>query len=755
MSARFLRAAPAALLVVLPGAALAQNVAEVQVAPPSVTIKVGERLGLLATAFDRVGNVIPTVRPIWTSNNVNVAKVDNNGTVTGVASGAAIVEARVGTRRGQAVVQVTGSGGAPPPVTPPVSPPTDAGTDVFSGQPAGSGPAAALKIDPAVIYLLPSENTHASPRALRDDGSPAAPVRVVWKSLREDIASVDQNGNIVALASGQGTVQMSSGTLTATAPVVVQAAEVAIQERGPLILAPGEQDTLHLIVPTQNGRLVSPLALSWQSSNPAVFQVNLVGVVRAVGTGVATLAVSGLLQTKTLEIRVHRAVEAFAVLPRASAEVAVPVTATARFQATPLAGDNSPVAEARVTWSLSDTAVAGFDPATGTLTARKLGRTQLVARGPGQGLQVSWTVNVIAGSLKLAATRLGLAPGERYTLRASFTDDSGAVLGPASGLTWGSDNTQIASVAEDGTITGQGYGHARITGTAPGGKTAAATVYVLGEIVVASSRGGKFRLYSIERSNLSQLRPVSADTGQQIDPAFSPDGSRIAFVSNRDGNAEIYAMDADGTNVTRLTSDPQLDGHPVFAPDGQAILFQSQRAGGKLQVFSMNADGTGVKQLTQDSVSLAPAISPDGRTIAYVSLRNKNYDIWLMNRDGSNQRQFTRSPQWRESEPRFLKDGTLAYLVERQEGGRTVQQVMKADLPTGQVTALSGTDLALFSFAVAPAGDLLALVVNAEPENRRNPSYRVYVQPVGSGAAVPIPTLGPEQMITPTFLPLP
>ena len=412
MSARFLRAAPAALLVVLPGAALAQNVAEVQVAPPSVTIKVGERLGLLATAFDRVGNVIPTVRPIWTSNNVNVAKVDNNGTVTGVASGAAIVEARVGTRRGQAVVQVTGSGGAPPPVTPPVSPPTDAGTDVFSGQPAGSGPAAALKIDPAVIYLLPSENTHASPRALRDDGSPAAPVRVVWKSLREDIASVDQNGNIVALASGQGTIQMSSGTLTATAPVVVQAAEVAVAERGPLILAPGEQDTLHVVVPTQNGRLVSPLALSWQTSNPAVFQVNLVGAVRAVGPGVATLTVGGLLQTKTLEIRVHRAVEAFAVLPRASAEVAVPVTATARFQATPLAGDNSPVPEARVTWSLSDTSVAGFDPATGTLTARKLGRTQLVARGPGQGLQVSWTVNVIAGSLKLAATRLALAPGE-------------------------------------------------------------------------------------------------------------------------------------------------------------------------------------------------------------------------------------------------------------------------------------------------------------------------------------------------------
>src|ERR1700704_2704827 len=71
----------------LPGAATAQNIAEVQVAPPSVTIKVGERSGLLATAFDRAGNVISTVRVIWSSNNVAVAKVDNNGTVTGVGGG--------------------------------------------------------------------------------------------------------------------------------------------------------------------------------------------------------------------------------------------------------------------------------------------------------------------------------------------------------------------------------------------------------------------------------------------------------------------------------------------------------------------------------------------------------------------------------------------------------------------------------------------------------------------------------------------
>src|SRR5439155_11535584 len=101
----------------LPGAASAQNLAEVQVAPPSITIRVGERSGLLATAFDRAGNVIPTVRVIWSSNNVAVARVDNSGTVTGVGGGVAIIEARVGTRKGQAAVQVVGAA-APAPAAP-------------------------------------------------------------------------------------------------------------------------------------------------------------------------------------------------------------------------------------------------------------------------------------------------------------------------------------------------------------------------------------------------------------------------------------------------------------------------------------------------------------------------------------------------------------------------------------------------------------------------------------------------------------
>ena len=752
-----------ALALCLPQAALGQSIADVQVAPPSVTIRVGERSGLLATAFDRIGNVIPTVRIIWSSNNVSIVKVDNNGTVTGVGSGVAIIEARAGTRRGQAAVQVVGGTGvsqtsasAPPPS--PVVAAAAAGPDPLQGQPGGTGPAAALRLEPGVVYLLPSENTRVSPRALRDDGSPAAPVAVTWTSLRPDVASVDQNGNVVALSPGQGTIQATApGGLTATAPVVVQPAEFGVREGSSLMLSPNEVDTLHVMVTSQNSRTVNPLVLQWASSDQSVARVSLAGVVTAVGPGKATLTVSGLLQSKSIEVSVHKVVDKLSVRPRLSAEVQVPLTGTTKFEAQALAADNVAVPEAPLHWSVADPTIATFDDKTGVLTGRSLGKTQLTVRGPGSGLAVSWNINVIAAAVRFNEPRIGIGPNQRHALRGVWFDDQGNNLGPASNLTWTSDNPQVASVAEDGTVSGAGFGHARVTATAPGGKTSTADVFVVGEIVVASSRAGtgRFQLYSTERANLSQLAKLTAatDTASANDPAFSPDGSRIAFVSQRDGNAEIYVMNADGTGVTRVTNDPQGDGRPAFSADGQSIVFHSSRTAGKQQIWSVNVDGTGLTQITKDSVNFSPTVSPDGQTIAYVSLRDKNYDIWLMGRDGSNQRRFTVSPQQREWEPHFLHDGTLAYLLERKEGNRTVQQVVRADLATGSVTALTGTDLAIASFAVSPAGDVVAIVVNAEPQNRKNPTYKVYIQQVGSGMPVPMPTTGTEQMITPTFRP--
>src|SRR5881409_3615336 len=102
---------------------------------------------------------------------------------------------------------------------------------------------------------------------------------------------------------------------------------------------------------------------------------------------------------------------------------------------------------------------------------------------------------------------------------------------------------------------------------------------------------------------------------------------KIAFTSDRDGNQEIYVMNPDGTNQTRLTNNSIVDDHPMWSPDGQKLAFVSQRAAGGFAIFQMNMDGTNRVEITplSDFVSVPPSgvvgfsmsWSPDGRKIAF------------------------------------------------------------------------------------------------------------------------------------------
>jgi len=101
-------------------------------------------------------------------------------------------------------------------------------------------------------------------------------------------------------------------------------------------------------------------------------------------------------------------------------------------------------------------------------------------------------------------------------------------------------------------------------------------------------------------------------------PAWSPDGRRIAFTSTRDGDPEIYVMRADGTGARRLTTTPGRDAHPSWSPDGRSILFQSPREEGHTRIFLMDAEGGNQRALTKNiGFCGVPVWSPDARRILF------------------------------------------------------------------------------------------------------------------------------------------
>ena len=114
---------------------------------------------------------------------------------------------------------------------------------------------------------------------------------------------------------------------------------------------------------------------------------------------------------------------------------------------------------------------------------------------------------------------------------------------------------------------------------------------------------------------------------------------KVVFVSERDGNQEIYVMNADGSDQTRLTDNQAIDTQPSWSPDGSQIAFSSDREG-DWDIYKMSADGSSVVQLTDDPEDDAgPTWSPDGRRIAFGTSRDGGQSIYVMDADGSNQAQ--------------------------------------------------------------------------------------------------------------------
>jgi Tol biopolymer transport system component len=137
--------------------------------------------------------------------------------------------------------------------------------------------------------------------------------------------------------------------------------------------------------------------------------------------------------------------------------------------------------------------------------------------------------------------------------------------------------------------------------------------------------------------------------------SWSPDGTRIAFASTRDGNAEIYVMQADGTRPQRLTHRPESDIAPVWSPDGTRIAFEQRLSRAVSIIYVMAADGSNLTRLAD---GIRPVWSPNGTQLIFSDSIQSDAEIHLINADGSDERYLVNGnrPSWSPDGTRILFD---------------------------------------------------------------------------------------------------
>ena len=217
-------------------------------------------------------------------------------------------------------------------------------------------------------------------------------------------------------------------------------------------------------------------------------------------------------------------------------------------------------------------------------------------------------------------------------------------------------------------------------------------------ITFMSDRDGNFEIYVMDNDGKNQRR-LTNNGHIDSSPSWSPDSNHIVFFSNRDGHIrgdspelptfDIYVMDADGRNQQRLTNNPHDDGSPSWSPDGKRIAFtRAKDEHFNSDIYVMDTDGRNQQRLTNNPHDDgSPSWSPDGKRIVFSSKRDGHFigefgitsEIYLMDADGRNQHRLTENRKNDES-PSWSPDGKrIAFSTDREEDGSKEIYVMEAD----------------------------------------------------------------------------
>jgi TolB protein len=194
------------------------------------------------------------------------------------------------------------------------------------------------------------------------------------------------------------------------------------------------------------------------------------------------------------------------------------------------------------------------------------------------------------------------------------------------------------------------------------------------------------------------LTRLTYGTWNDVDPALSPDGTRVAFASNRDGTWDLYILTLESGEITRVTNSPEYEAAPSWSPDSQWLaceIYHNENL--DIAIISLSNDSQEPITVTDDPASdHSPAWAPDGRHIAFVSNRTGDNDIWLANLDKTGEDRYTdlsRTPTSAESHPVWTSDGSkLAWATVAQDIGFSGIYVWEAAQPDRPATWIGDGD---------------------------------------------------------------
>jgi Tol biopolymer transport system component len=234
-----------------------------------------------------------------------------------------------------------------------------------------------------------------------------------------------------------------------------------------------------------------------------------------------------------------------------------------------------------------------------------------------------------------------------------------------------------------------------------------------GVLAFRSDRDGEPDVFTLDPASAAVTKLTQSHQVADLQPAFSPEGARIAFVrrTNLTGRPDLYVMTAEGKDRTRLTRTPVPERDPSWTPEGTRIVYAARTSpSGPFRIFLAKADGSGRVQLTTQeagSADRSPVVSPDGTRVAFVSDRDGGFpEIYLNNLDGSGTSRLTTNTLI-DGNPSWTPDGTRLVIERCCENGTS--DLVAIDVATRVEVALTAsTTLQEFDPVVSPDGTRIA-----------------------------------------------